>query len=244
MAGVPPDPQSRAAFVRLTTRDSGRDLIDVKGPGLTAFQRVLQTLGGMQDVSGVTISVDKVIQFGGLLIDATKAPFRVNGRKWSIGFDLAAPGADSNIVTIQNKPSGQPQAPNPGLALVVIDELRYQGPSVLSLDSQFLSNLAESPANARDVEQPITTQQGGVVLFKNSMVQVSGLATVGPYGAPPASRMGFMGNVAVGSPSEVYNPDGLVLWPGEMMVAVQVTALKTMTLTVSGRVWLFTRKEA
>src|SRR5947208_1527418 len=92
----PDDTPTLADRVKLTAQQAGQDLISIYGPGLQSFQRLLQAISGLQDTSGITVSCDKVLQINGLLFDATRAPFRINGRKWSIGYDLAAPGANSN----------------------------------------------------------------------------------------------------------------------------------------------------
>lgn len=242
--GVPPDrppdeTPDLADRVKLRVAQDNRDLISIYGSGLQSFQRLLQAISGMQDTSGVTVSCDKVIQINGLLFDATRAPFRVNGRKWSIGYNLAAPGAISNNVLLQNRTTQQPEQ---GLNLVTIEEIRYQGASVAQVETFYLSNLADTWVDfPRDVEQPIVASNDGVSRFKSFVIQIGALGGTAVFGAA-AARPAYLGNVAVGSPSEVWQPDGYVLWPGEVLQVIQVTQNVSMTVTLVGKLWTFSKK--
>lgn len=239
MVEQPDDPKdTRADFVKLQAKGAGgEDLLQLFGTGRQVFQRVLQVLAGMQNVEGVSVSLDRAIKLGGLVIDATRAPFRINGRKWSAASNLAAPGATSNIVRAQNRPSAQPKD---GLALVTIEEVRYQGPSVVGVKVVYRSTIAELAAGrARDMETPVTTSDDGTIKEKNVVQQVG---YIDAAGSVSPDWTAFLANVAAGSPPDIYQPDGLVLWPGEILDLFQVTQNQIMTVTVSGKVWFFTQK--
>lgn len=230
-------PEDRADFVKLKVAPSAEPL-SFFGTGRQAFQRVLQTLSGMQDVSGVSVAIERSVVLGGLIVDATREPFRVNGRKWSMAFNLAAPGATSNIVRLQ-APLGQ--QPKNGVALVTVDEIRYQGPSVCAVRPAWAPAIAEmAPGPARDLETEIS--KGANVAEKNVTPYISAVSLTGGLGTGTA--IAFLGNVAAGSTPEIYRPEGLVIWPAELLELIQQTQNVVMTVTISGRVWIFSSQPA
>jgi hypothetical protein len=240
--GVPPEPNPSdqpdlADRVKLVAQRGDQDLLSFYGPAQQAFQRLLQALGSMQDVSGVNISCDKIVHLNGIVFDATQAPFRVNGRKWSCAFNLAATPAASNIVDVQNRASAQPPD---GMILLTIDEFRYQGPSVCSVRPVIpAGNVNDTAAGAaRDLE--VINVDNAAISEKVVVAAVGTLATTGGLGTGTA--VAFLANVAAGNPPDVYRPEGMVLWPRELVELIQQTVNVVMTLTVSGRAWTFTKK--
>lgn len=214
--------------------------MEIFGPARAVFQRVLQAVSGRQDLSTISLGLDRSLKFGAVLLDATRAPFRVGGRKWSLAYDLAAGGAGNfGFVYLRSEIDRQPKD---GLALITIEEVRYQGPSTLGIAAAFRTGAPVSAAvgRARDLELPIQSSRSAASTFTGKSV-VPYIASVGTNagGAPTIECQTFLGNVAAGNTPDVWKPDGLVLWPGEELNLLQQTANVVMTVTVSGKVWLF-----
>jgi hypothetical protein len=84
--------------------------------------------------------------------------------------------------------------------------------------------------------------KGVNVAEKNVVPYITALATTGGLGS--GTNVAFLGNVAAGNHSEVYHPDGLVMWPAELLEFIQQTQNVVMTITISGKVWLFSTQPA
>jgi hypothetical protein len=233
---TPPQPVvDRADVIRRQSASPGA--VNLYGSAATEIQRVIQALGALPDISGVTVQLGLQALPGVPLLDATRAPFRVNGRRWSLGYNLPATAASNNIVDVQNRADVQP--PN-GLAIVTVEEVRYQGPSVCAVACYYSAqNVTGGAGNGRDLEKPTSATINASTKNFFQGITSEGITNNGDTFAAVAANFAFLVNVAAGSPPDVWQPDGIVLWPGEIIHLFQITQNVAMTVTLSGKYWTF-----
>lgn len=234
---------TRADYVELAAQNGGERLMPIYGPAANVIQRFLQLMAGLQDTSSVTLQFDRTVRAMGLVFDATKAPFRVVGRAWSMGFNVAASPAVNNILNLINRTAQSGLADPP--ILVTVDEVRYQGPSAALLKTGWTNSSppvgGSGNISGQDIESPVTKQDlataGGVKRIWQTPIAnaTTNAGDLFPNLAPFAT----LANITVGNPPDVLRPDALVLFPQEFLYLFQVTVNVVLTATLSGKVWTF-----
>lgn len=223
------------------------DILKIGGPkALTVLsgdvmRRLRRSILALQntDLSLNSIGLVETVQPVALLHDATRAPFRLNGKAWQQGANLAA-GAGGNFTTweVENPPFDGKR-----LFLAVVDWLEYQGASVAAygivLGRRFTTTDTVPALEDNGIGVLTSYVRPATVL---NFVGVN--ANVTAFAGFNGQGIGFLPNTGATGAAQrtVLGGDGvgdLVLWPNEVLHVQMATAAVAGTLTVHGRLWDF-----
>lgn len=166
------------------------------------------------------------------LLDASQAPFRRNGKGFSLPYANALQAGTSNVLIVTNIAQDA--------TLVMLDYLLYNGNSPLRVFSQRLTGQASDyTVPAIEVEEPIV----GALFSTNPgpdrpvVKEIQTKSSTFNGAAPGGTQLASIPAVA-GGPFPL-GAGGIPVWPGEYIFLFQSVQAVAIELTLVGRVWRF-----
>lgn len=167
-----------------------------------------------------------------LVLDASQAPFRTNGRAWTFARNLPAQGAGSvNLIEIGNQSKS---------SILMLDQVIFGGASVLELNIYASPNIPAVPLidiESRPASSTTAQKSRPRLPFGGGSAAIPAVGAIVSVAAAPSTGGDDTAFFPAGGPGPF--PIGEALWPGEVADFGQVTVNIPLTITIYGRLWDF-----
>lgn len=216
--------------------------IALQREALSRYLRALCVLSGTDPASGPAmpvLSADDLIHLNMILMDATRAPFRMNGKSITAGDNAVATPGNFSFAGIGVKPPADPQTGNL-YGVLVLDSVDYEGASDMVLG---MSSFSSPAGQISPLDLEIPPKEYGANFTAPKQTRVGPVATLASQFANvfvdgvEFNKISELGGTAAGGPQAHQDLEGLCVWPGTMVVIQEKTVNLPLRATFHGHYW-------